>query len=106
MSSDKRLPPTTKKGIRYGDHTPEELRGHFRACAKDAYKNRKAKQQARIDKLLELSMEVAGLPPLSVSHRTHLSYLAAGLWTATKGTRMEANAKDLIEQIYPEFFQD
>lgn len=44
--------------------------------------------------------------PLSVGSVNHLSYMSNALWIAVKGTKMESDAKEMINIIYPNFFSD
>lgn len=51
------LPKATKKGIRYKDHTPDELAGHFRLMDQEARKrhaaNKKAAEIAELENQLK-----------------------------------------------------
>lgn len=60
----------------------------------------------KTQKLLDLVMEVAGAPIGTITDRSRISYMAAGLWIAVKGTKMEIDGRMLIEGLYPAFFED
>ena len=44
--------------------------------------------------------------PLSTGSINHLSYLSNALWIAVKGSKMESDAKEMINMICPDFFSD
>ena len=61
----------------------------------------------RAQELLDLIDEISEAKIYhKFTDRTQLTYLAAGLWTVVKNTRLEGDARALIEELYPDFFNE
>ena len=56
-------------------------------------------------KMFDLRHEFDSLNSRFVQKADHLSYLANALWISAKGTKHESDAKHMIEEICPQFFE-
>lgn len=54
--------------------------------------------------LLNLLIEISGHQAV-LDRINSASYLCAALWIATKGTKMEHDAREIIKELYPPFFE-
>lgn len=64
--------------------------------------------KSRAGKLFDLKYEVKGIqadPNKKMSNSGAATYLAAALSIATKGTKMEEDAVELIRSLCPEYFK-
>jgi hypothetical protein len=58
-------------------------------------------------KMFNLNHEFQSLnSPLSTGSVDYLSYLSNALWISVKGTKMQNDAKEMIQVICPSFFSD